>query len=254
MTYLRFHLVFILPIIAVLALLVRRRALALPRPFLGIGILCFIAAVYTTPWDHHLIARGIWTHQPGRTLGIEIGLIPIEEFAFFFLQPLLVGLAMLHFAAALPGGVAKWIDSPWRGWQPRSLGAGIALGACVWGALMLREWDAGWTYLGLILVWATPVLAFQWALGGNILWAGRKFLFTCVAGPTVYLWIVDMIAIEWEIWSITERTSTGMFLLALPIEEAVFFLVTNLMVVNGLMLYFRTVNMTEPRQSSGASA
>ncbi len=243
MTYLRFHLVFILPIIGVLALLVRRRALALPRPFAGIALLCLIAAIYTTPWDNHLIALGVWTHQPGRTLGLNIGLIPIEEFAFFFLQPLLVGLFILHLANAMPCRVAGWMHASWRDWQPRLVGACIGIGVSAGGALLLQRGDESWTYLGLILVWAGPVLAFQWGLGGNILWAGRAFLFTGVAGPTVYLWVVDMIAIEWEIWSISKRTSTGAFILALPIEEAVFFLVTNLMVVNGLMLYFRTVNM-----------
>ncbi len=242
MTYLRFHFVFIIPIIVVLALLVRRRSLAFSRPLSGIAILCIIAAIYTVPWDDYLISIGIWTHQPDRTLGINIARIPVEEFAFFFLQPLLTGLFMLHFAVAMPGIVSQWLNAPWRGRAPRLIGAAVALGVCALGAAMLWRWDLSWTYLGLILTWASPVLALQWALGGNILWVGRKFLFTCVAGPTVYLWVVDMIAIDWGIWSIAEPTSTGRFLLSLPIEEAVFFLVTNLMVVMGLMLYFRVVN------------
>lgn len=248
-TYLHFHFVFILPIIFVLALLVRRHALILPHPFTGIALLCAIATVYTTPWDDYLIAIGIWTHQEGRTLGINIGRIPVEEFAFFFLQPLLTGLFMQHFAAKMPGSVDRWMTAPWSGRLPRLCGAGVALAGAALGGAMIWQWSENWTYLGLILVWACPVLAFQWALGGNVLWVGWKFLFTCLAGPTVYLWVVDLIAIEWGIWSIAPQTSTGFFILSLPVEEAVFFLVTNLMVVTGLMLYFRALREWSARKN-----
>ena len=55
--------------------------------------------------------------------------------------------------------------------------------------------------------------------------------------PTVYLWIADRIAIGLEIWTISEATSTGVMLFGLPIEEATFFLLTNLLVVSGISLF-----------------
>ncbi len=251
MTYLHFHLVFILPVIVLLALLVRRSALPLPRPFLAIATLCLIAVIYTTPWDDHLISIGIWTHHPERTIGITIGRIPIEEFAFFVLQPVLTGLFLLHFARAMPSRVDEWLTFAWSGMAPRVIGCATALSVCALGLLALWGLGDRSVYLGLILAWACPVISVQWAIGGNILWAGRRFLLTCLAGPTVYLWVVDMIAIEWGIWTIAQSTSTGVLILSLPIEEAVFFLVANLMVIQGLMLHFWVVRRFSHRASVG---
>jgi len=57
--------------------------------------------------------------------------------------------------------------------------------------------------------------------------------------PTLYLWVVDRIAIGVGLWSLSDRYTTGLAvpLLGLPIEEAVFFLLTSLFVVQGLVLY-----------------
>ncbi len=251
-TYLYFHLVFILPVIAMLIWLVRRRGLALRCPAAGIALLAAIAGVYTTPWDSYLIEIGIWTHEAGRTLGLDIAGIPVEEFAFFFLQPAMTGLFMLHFAAAMPGQTALLLGTPWAGVWPRLAGALAGLAISGVGAVMTWRWREGWTYLGLILVWAGPVIAFQWAVGGNALWRARRLLFTCVAGPSIYLWVVDMIAIEWGIWSIAAETSTGATILSLPVEEAVFFLIANVMIVQGLALYFWVLERMSVGRGRGA--
>ncbi len=99
---------------------------------------------------------------------------------------------------------------------------------------MLR-WNPG-VYLGLILVWAGPVLALQWAIGSTQLWATKRTWLIGTLVPTVYLWIADRIAIAQGIWSISDTYTTGLNLFGLPIEEATFFLVTNLLVVQGLLL------------------
>jgi lycopene cyclase domain-containing protein len=54
--------------------------------------------------------------------------------------------------------------------------------------------------------------------------------------PTLYLWVIDRIAIGNGIWRISDAYTTGIQLFGLPIEEATFFLVTNLLVVQGLSL------------------
>ena len=77
----------------------------------------------------------------------------------------------------------------------------------------------------------------EWGVGVQRLLEERKRLFTAVAVPTLYLWIVDWVAIERGLWTISRDTRTGVDLLGLPVEEAVFFLATNLMVVQGLILY-----------------
>jgi lycopene cyclase domain-containing protein len=90
--------------------------------------------------------------------------------------------------------------------------------------------------MGLILGWASPLLAGMWLYDGRTLWAHRRTLFIAVGGATVYLWIGDATAIASGIWTISERFTVGVSPFGLPIEEATFFLMTNLLVVKGILL------------------
>ncbi len=113
-------------------------------------------------------------------------------------------------------------------------GAGAWLVAAALGALAL----SGLTlYLGAILAWAGPVLALQWAVGGPYLVSARRHVAWAVAVPTLYLSSVDRLAIEWGLWTISPAHSTGLTVAGLPIEEGAFFLVTSLMIVQGLVLF-----------------
>ncbi len=59
-----------------------------------------------------------------------------------------------------------------------------------------------------------------------------------IALPTLYLWIVDTIALRKGTWSIESATSLGLHLWAhLEVEEAVFFLFTNTLVVWGAVAF-----------------
>jgi lycopene beta-cyclase len=88
MTYAAFLAVFLVPPIALLALLHRpgRRLLA------AIGLTTLMAVVYTGPWDAAIIAEGVWSYPPGRIVGPTIGGVPLEEYAFFVLQAAMTGL------------------------------------------------------------------------------------------------------------------------------------------------------------------
>ena len=92
-------------------------------------------------------------------------------------------------------------------------------------------------YLGLILAWACPVLAGMWGLSGRRFWRHRRLLALAVVPPTLYLWIADRAALGLGIWAIADATRTGFALLGLPVEEALFFLVTNALVVQGLLMF-----------------
>lgn len=92
-------------------------------------------------------------------------------------------------------------------------------------------------YLGLILAWAAPILSLQWVIGAATLWGMKRIWLMGVLVPTVYLWVIDRIAIANGIWQISDTYTTGLQLFGLPIEEATFFLVTNLLVVQGLILF-----------------
>lgn len=83
MTYLQFLLIFlVLPIVAMVAFSqnVRTRGTAAIILFTSL-----LALVYTTPWDHTLIALDVWGYGDERVLG-TFWLIPWEEYGFFVLQ------------------------------------------------------------------------------------------------------------------------------------------------------------------------
>ena len=235
MTYLQFHLVFILPPLLVLAL--RSRGRVGRRGAWSLAGVVALALVYTTPWDNYLVWRGVWDYSPGRVLG-TIGYVPVEEYLFFVLQPLLTGLWMMRVMEGRDGEDAP--VSPSVRWTGTAVYGTMAAA----GFLLLRS-DAG-TYLGLILAWAMPVLAGQWAYAADALWRRRRALFVALAVPTLYLWVADAIAIRLGIWRISETYTTGLGLAGLPIEEATFFLVTNVLVVQGLVLFLYPRTATVP--------
>jgi lycopene cyclase domain-containing protein len=89
----------------------------------------------------------------------------------------------------------------------------------------------------MILVWAAPVVAFLWAVGGPVIWRYRRVVAIAVTVPSVYLWAADRFAIDSGLWTISTDYSTGVHLLGLPVEEAIFFVLTNVLVVQGLLLF-----------------
>ena len=230
MSYFAFHLVFTLPPILLLTLVQRQPLAGIGglRARLGLLLIALLALVYTTPWDNYLIWREVWHYGTERVVG-TIGYVPVEEYLFFLLQPIFTGL-WLYWLLAQKGSPEKQEHST----IVRTTGTGFWVALSLAGILIL-QWNPG-VYLGLILVWTGPVLALQWVIGGTQLWAVKRTWLLGTLVPTLYLWFADRIAIGQGIWSISDVYTTGLHLFGLPIEEATFFLVTNLMVVQGLLL------------------
>ncbi len=227
LTYLQFHLVFTLPLLAVLAFLQGRTR----EPWWPLGVIVTIAFVYTTPWDNYLVAREVWTYPPDVVLA-TIGYVPVEEYAFFVIQTLMTGL------------VVRLLQARWAPPSSDDTGRARWTGVAVFGVLSLIGvgcFIAGGhaLYMSLILGWACPVLAFMWWVGGHLIWARRRLLAWAVVPMTLYLWVADRIAIGIGIWDITDATRTGWEIAGLPVEEAIFFLVTNLLVGQGLVMMER---------------
>jgi lycopene beta-cyclase len=101
--------------------------------------------------------------------------------------------------------------------------------------LLISGWRPG-TYLTLILSWALLPVLIQTAFGADLLWARRRELLLSVLTPTVYLWLVDAIAIRSGTWTIDPAQTTGAAIAGLPIEEMLFFFMTNLIIVFGITL------------------
>ena len=234
MTYLQFHLLFVVPPVVLLFSGVRRSLARLGRRgWPALWAVPLIALIYTTPWDAHLIRSGVWSYGEDRVLGALWG-VPFEEYAFFVLQPLLTGMVFYRFLARL----LEVDASPVLERSPRAVrraGAALALAWVVTGLALLQRPEG--TYMGLILVWAMPVIAGMWWWKGDLIWRWKAATIPGVIIPTVWFWIADRLAIKAEVWHISEDFTLGWNPTGLPVEEATFFLVTNMLVVAGLVLF-----------------
>ncbi|PFH59533.1 hypothetical protein XA68_12200 [Ophiocordyceps unilateralis] len=108
------------------------------------------------------------------------------------------------------------------------------------------------TYMSLILAWVTPFLTLQWAAGSHFLLAlPRARLLLAVALPSVYLCMVDTLALRRGTWVIEDGTKLGYDVLGLiEVEEVVFFFATNLMIVVGLVTIDYYIAMEEYQMAS----
>jgi lycopene cyclase domain-containing protein len=271
LTYLQFHLVFLgVPLLLLAAATARGVTLrvggtrggatpqvrvagrSLDARAVGGVVMCVLALVYTTPWDSYLIQQGAWGYGEGAVLARFLA-VPLGEYLFFVLQPVLTAL-WLYLLPAGPvaatsamradGGTARL-----RGRDRSSITVGQrALGAGGGGLVALAGWlvlgGEGGFYLGTLLLWSAPVLSIQWAFDWPYLWARRRVVAVGVAVPTLYLWLADTVALALGIWELSPVLTTGAVvpLLGLPVEEAVFFLLTNLFLVQGLVLWLRVAD------------
>lgn len=94
-----------------------------------------------------------------------------------------------------------------------------------------------WTYLFLILIWAGPIILMQWLLGLDLMIKRWKVWLPGILIPTLWLTFADSFALRSHTWTIDPAQSLGIFLpLGVPVEEGIFFLVTNTLVVQGMIL------------------
>jgi len=240
MTYFGFLLAFVvLPILALVALTYRdrRQGRMLPASFwlsprLGLAVMVVIAVTYTTPWDNYLVATGVWWYDPALVTGITLGWVPLEEYTFFVLQPVLTGLWLLFLARRVN------TDSPFIPRKSIRAGSAAVVGL-VWVVsiiLLFSGWRPG-NYLSLELGWALPPIALQLGFGADILWRYRNLVVTAILTSTLYLGSMDALAIHSGTWTINPERSLGVLMGGiLPVEEAVFFLLTNVLLVFGLTL------------------
>ena len=227
LTYLEFHLAFTLPVLVALALLQGRTR----EPWWPLALITGIAFVYTTPWDNYLVANEVWTYPPDRVWA-TVGYVPVEEYAFFVIETLMVGLLVRLLQARWPARPAP----PNR--TARVVGTAVFAAFAAVGVACLVA-GGRWLYLGLILAWAFPILALMWGIGGHLIWARRRLVAWAVGPASLYLWAVDRYAIADGIWDITDATRTGWEIAGLPVEEALFFTTTALLVAQGLVMLER---------------
>ncbi len=239
MTYLQFHFIFTIPLLFLLLFINRKNPFTFSqKSLLGCLTLILLALFYTTPWDSYLIKNQIWTYSPDRVL-FSIFYIPIEEYFFFIIQTIIATL--IASTLIFRKKIQQNFDLPI---QLKGLIPFFAM-MTVLGFLFFTTFQSPeWQYFKLILFWALPVILLQWALGYKVLLQHKKLLALIIIPLTLYLWMADSVAIHNQIWSFPENTISGWEIAGLlPIEEALFFFMTNVMVAQGFILF----TLTRPR-------
>jgi lycopene cyclase domain-containing protein len=242
MNYFSFLVLFIfVPIIVIFAILIyeRRKGTGSPK-YRGqwpVGfsflVLVLIALAYTTPWDNYLVATQVWWYDPARVFGITLGWVPLEEYLFFILQPILVGLWMLILISSINPVHQRSVSAI----NLRLVSTISAAFLWIISLLLLFAGGPSANYLGLELAWALPAIILQLAFGADIIWRYRWLIFLAVVPLTLYLSLADTIAIQGGTWTISPTLSTGILLGGvLPLEEFIFFLLTNTLVAFGFVL------------------
>jgi len=247
MTYLDFHAVFIVgPAILFTAWALRCRERLGSRTVPALFAVAPLAMIYTARWDQYLIANRVWWYGEDRVIGTWLG-VPYEEYLFMVLQPVLTGALLLTLLSRRERLEVPELTSKTLKTGVLAGGALIAVGL-VGGVTALRG-GSELTYLGLILVWALPALgALVAASWRGLRVFGRESLLAWGCS-TLYLAIADRVAIGAGVWTISPEQSTGLLIAGLPVEEGLFFAVTNALVVAGAMLFFMPGLPPAPRSS-----
>lgn len=203
--------------------------------------LVIVAVAYTTPWDNYLVATRVWWYDPSLVTGFVIGWVPIEEYTFFVVQTIMTGLFTVWLMRRMPMGDAPGPDNGLRVRQRATTIVGIVWFASVVLLVLTFAFpDSFWrygTYLALEVSWGLLPILLQLIVGADLLWRHRWTAGISILTTWLYLSGADAIAIQSGTWTINPEQSLPIFIGGiLPIEEAIFFLITNVLVVFGMVL------------------
>lgn len=192
-----------------------------------------LAVAYTTPWDNYLVKSRVWWYDRKLVNGLVLGYVPIEEYSFFVLQTLLTGMWVLNLAKTTPHDQKPPVNPTFF-----RFGMVGAIGA-IWLASVfnLFRGPKSRTYLSLVLSWALIPVMIQVAFGGDILWQHRRLVALGIIPSTLYLAASDSLAIDAGTWTINpEKTVNFLIGGRLPLEEGLFFFLTNVLITFGMTL------------------
>ncbi|HUM26999.1 MAG TPA: lycopene cyclase domain-containing protein [Anaerolineales bacterium] len=205
--------------------------------WIAILVHILLAVTYTTPWDNYLVATGVWFYNPDLVTGIVFGYVPIEEYTFFVLETILSGLWWWFLARRIsePGG--------FKASMPARVTSSIVLFIAwvIFTAIFFSN-NEPLTYLSITLFWAFPAILPQLLYGADILWHHRTLVLLGILIPGTYLSLMDIIALNETTWSISKAQTTGiLFFGILPLEEVVFFFITNILITFGMTLLLSNI-------------
>ena len=200
-----------------------------------------------------MIRTGVWTYPPDGILGITLLAIPAEELFFFVIQTYITSLlyVLINKPTLYMTHLIDDTDTTQQGTRRlilrKRIGQGFFLSFTLSSYYFYSlPWRRG-TYLALICGWAGPVLLALWCFSYQLLLTlPRSKTWLPIFLPTAYLCVVDTIALLRGTWSIEQGTKLNFQLWpGLEVEEALFFLVTNTLIVFGLTAFENAVAVVQ---------
>ncbi len=230
LTYIQVHLYYTLPPTIILYLLIRPLLTSFDK--IKILTLCILAVTYTTPWDNYIIYHQAWWYRKDAVIG-TIGYVPIEEYIFFIVQTIFTSLWTICCSRWTLNALYLRYSKSLKFRCIKYVGIVLMAIAILWGWFNAIPATKSF-YLASIIWWTLLVFVILWYIGSSyIVQRYKQILFSALI-PSIYLCYVDLIALRARVWHINERTSLEIFLVhQLPIEEVIFFVITNFMVVMG---------------------
>jgi len=234
MTYLRFHLIFNLPLLILLA------ALSGTVPWTAeegeaLGLVLLAVMIFTAPWDNLAAKWGIWGF-PRDKYSLRIGYLPVEEYAFFLLQSVNVMLAvraLFHYVPNWQNGQGVLIGKE----TLYCLGASVLPWIFIFFQMRwLRRRGGPCVNYAVHLAWFLPVIYGQWVLAPFLFLSHAGLLASVTFAFGAYYTLADVVAVRAGTWFFDEKQITGVKLAGLPWEEIAFFFLTSLLVAQSFLL------------------
>ena len=253
LTYCNFLLLFIILPIIIFVILIIKISNQIPKndlkqDFSWILFIALIAFLWTPIWDNYLVANKIWWYDDNLVFtNLIIGYVPIEEYTFFIVQPILVGLYLKYNIIRSNAKATKTMDFIMDITTIPTIICIIMI-SIIWMISVLyfiyfASDYPSFTYLMLIIIWSFPPLMVQLIFdvskyGTNIFFNYGKLLCFVIMSASIYLSLIDCIAIYYGIWTISDAHSIGNIIPSvLPFEEAFFFFITNVLCIFGCSFY-----------------
>lgn len=237
MTYLGFHLRFNGLFLATLILLnLGTSWTAAEAP--AWGLVLFAVMVFTSPWDNWAVAKGIWGF-PRERFSLQIGWLPIEEYAFFVIQTVNVMLStrlLLHLFPQIRSHVVTEFSL-----ANVSVTGGFLIGwAMLW--FWVKRLPLRFQYTRHLLYWFMPVIILQWFLAGSLFLSHAALIFGITFFWGSYYTWADWKAVKAGVWHFDEKQITGIkWRRILPIEEIAFFYLTSWLVTQSYLMLLSPV-------------
>lgn len=235
------HFAYTLPVLSALILIA--------RPFINrseifkIVLITITHFAYLKLWDAFIITDDTWTFLPERVHSI-IGQSTTEKYMFLLIQIVLTSLwALICVRWTIPCLCFNYNKKSYQliQWIPILL---LSIVMAVGFTMVDPGQDT--FYLGCLLCWASPAVMYLWYGSGN--YFVNKIISSSIATviPTLYLcWVNQKVSVVNDLHT-SAPTSLNVFVAEdLTLEEALYFFITNVIIVLAVLSYDKARGMME---------